>query len=145
MSDFTSAPTAILVCDDSTVERSSLARILREEGYLVHEADDGNVALDALREKRIDLVLLDLNMPQVDGFGVLDYLQEHRKALPVILLSGLPPARIQSGMGRMRIHELPPLLLKPIDPEQLLSVVSLALAGHLSLQGQDRSPPPSSR
>jgi two-component system, chemotaxis family, chemotaxis protein CheY len=138
MNDIPTTTTSVLVCDDSTVERSAVVRLLRGDGYIVHEAADGRAALEALRQKRIDLVVLDLNMPQVDGFGVLDYIQEHRKALPVILLSGLPPARIQSGMGRMRSHELPPLLLKPIDPDQLLSIVSMALSGDLSAEDNSR-------
>src|SRR5688572_24876470 len=122
----------ILLCDDSPVERSSLARWLRSAGYIVHEADDGEVALHKLRDLQLDLVLLDLNMPQVDGFGVLGYLQEHRRALPVIVLSGMQPNRIQNGIHRLPSHELPPLLMKPIDADQLLTMVTFALEGGLS-------------
>ncbi|QOV90001.1 response regulator [Humisphaera borealis] len=125
---------AILLCDDSRQERLALARWLDSRAYQVHQADDGRSALQILRERRVDLVLLDLNMPRVDGFGVLEYLQEHRKALPVILLSGMPPERIQTGISRLTSHALPPLLFKPIDPDQLLSVVELALAGGLNVE-----------
>ena len=123
----------ILLCDDSTFERTAVARWLVSADYHVHEAADGRNALQILRDRKIDLVLLDLNMPQVDGFGVLDYIQEHRRALPVVLLSGMAPERIQVGIARLRSHELPPLLLKPIDPDQLLSIVSLALSGDLDV------------
>jgi len=127
----------ILVCDDSDAERNAITRWLTAADFAVHEAADGQSALRLLREKRIDLVLLDLNMPEVDGFGVLNYLQEHRKALPVILLSGLSPGRIQVGMSRLKSHELPPLLLKPIDPDQMLGVVSMALSGELNRASDD--------
>lgn len=128
---------SILLCDDSNVERSAVARWLATEEYHVHEAVDGRSALRILRDERVDLVLLDLNMPQIDGFGVLDYIQEHRRALPVVLLSGMPPDRIQHGIAKLRSHELPPLLLKPLDPDQLLSVIALGLEGALDVEKQD--------
>ena len=58
-------------------------------------------------------------------------MQEHRRSLPVILLSGMPPHKIQHKMNVLRERELPPLMLKPIDPEQLLGVVELQLSGAL--------------
>ena len=126
----TDAP-AVLLCDDSSTERGSLARILRGEGYDVHEAGDGEVAIRLLKDREMDLVLLDLNMPQVDGFEVLGYMQEHRRALPVILLSGMQPNRIQNGIHKLPSQVLPPLLMKPIDPDQLLTVMEMALSGAL--------------
>lgn len=68
-------------------------------------------------------------MPRPDGFEVLAYLQEHRRSLPVILLSGLSADEIQRTMHRRHQHDLPSLLLKPIDPEQLLQMVELHLSG----------------
>jgi response regulator RpfG family c-di-GMP phosphodiesterase len=70
-------------------------------------------------------------MPEVDGFAVLNYLQEHRKALPVILLTGMEPNEIQKEMSGLQTHELPPLLLKPVDVGQLLEIVDLQLSGQL--------------
>ena len=124
-------PPSLLLCDDSESERAALARLLRGSGYEVQEADNGQTALELLKRREIDLVLLDLNMPQVDGFGVLGYLQEHRQAMPVILLSGMPPDRIQHRIHKLPTPELPPLLLKPIDPDQLLTVIELRLSGEL--------------
>jgi CheY-like chemotaxis protein len=67
----------------------------------------------------------------MDGFSVLTYLQKHRPGLPVILLSGMPLDQIQTKMQRMRTPELPPLFLKPIDPDQLLQMIQLQLSGEL--------------
>ena len=122
---------AVLLCDDSLAERTALARILRSSGYDVHEASDGEAAIVLLKHNEINLVLLDLNMPDVDGFEVLGYLQEHRKSLPVILLSGMPPDRIQPKIHLLPSQELPPLLMKPVDPDQLLDVMELQLNGEL--------------
>lgn len=121
----------VLLCDDSPVERMALAHLLRHEGYEVDEAGDGESALEYLKHRTIDLLLLDLNLPDIDGFGVLAYLQEHRPGLPVILLSGMPLDEIQQEIRRLPKHELPTLLLKPVDPEQLLQMVELGLSGEM--------------
>jgi CheY-like chemotaxis protein len=121
----------ILLCDDSTTERTSLAQILRREGYDVDEAADGAAALTLLKGRGYDLMLLDLQMPGVDGFDVLAYVQQRKADLPVVVLSGLPPEEIGDGLQRLPDHELPPLLLKPIDVRQLFQVIELKLAGEL--------------
>ena len=121
----------ILLCDDSPVERLALAHYLRGQGYAVDEAGDGDAAILHVQHREVDLVLLDLHMPGVDGFAVLRYLQEHRRALPVVLLSGMPLHKIQHKMHELKEPELPPLLIKPVDPEQLLGVVELQLSGEL--------------
>jgi CheY-like chemotaxis protein len=121
----------VLVCDDSAVERRGLAVYLRSAGYEVDETSDGEGAISALKRQRVDLLLLDLQMPGGDGFEVLNYVHEHRQALPVILLTGLPPEQIQDRMEKLKRRELPPLFMKPINPEQLLQVVELQLSGEL--------------
>ena len=121
----------ILLCDDSPVERLALAHFLRGQGYAVDEAGDGDAAILHVQHREVDLVLLDLHMPEVDGFAVLRYLQEHRRALPVVLLSGMPLNKIQHKMHELKEPELPPLLIKPVDPEQLLEVMELQLTGEL--------------
>jgi DNA-binding response OmpR family regulator len=133
----------LLLCDDSNVERHALAHFLRDNGYTVDEATDGNSAILHLKEKPVDLILLDLNMPGSDGFGVLSYLQEHRRSLPVILLSGMPLNKIQHKMHGLPTPELPPLLIKPIDPQQLLGLLELQLSGGLTSTTAAESPTPS--
>src|SRR5262245_54453515 len=88
------ASARLLVADDSTMERTALAQYLRRLGYEVSEADDGRATINHLKNHEIDALLLDLNMPIVDGFDVLGYLQQHRRGLPVVLLSGMPPDQI---------------------------------------------------
>jgi len=121
----------LLVVDDSPVERLALVLYLRNNGYEVDEAGDGRSAVEHLKNSAIDLLLLDLNMPGGDGFDVLTYCQTHRLVLPVVLLSGMPVDDIQHKMHRLPEKELPPLLLKPIDPEQLIQIVELQLSGSI--------------
>src|SRR5215207_5568453 len=113
----------LLLCDDSPIERLALAHYLRAQGYKVDEAGDGSAAVFFLKNRPVDLLLLDLQMPDVDGFDVLNYVHEHRKALPVILLSGMPPDEIQDKINSLHARELPPLLMKPVDPEQVVEIV----------------------
>jgi CheY-like chemotaxis protein len=122
----------LLLCDDSPIERLALAHFLRSHGYQVDEAADGTSALAFLKNRPVDLLLLDLQMPDVNGFDVLNYVSEHRRALPVILLSGMPPDEIQHEITtHLRKPELPPLFMKPVDPEQLVEMVELQLSGEL--------------
>lgn len=125
------AAVRILLCDDSPIERIALTHFLRGYGFKVDEAANGDAAISHLKQHEVDFVLLDLNMPDVDGFGVLTYLQEHRRGLPVILLSGMPLHQIQHKMHDLPTPELPPLLIKPIDPDQLLAMIDLQLSGQM--------------
>ena len=121
----------ILLCDDSPIERLALGHFLRHEGYAVDEVGDGASAIRYLQNRAIDLLLLDLQMPDVDGFDVLAYAQQHLQALPVILLSGMAANEIQHKMSDLPSRELPPLMLKPINTSQLLDLVALQLSGQL--------------
>lgn len=143
--DASPSPFRLLLCDDSGVERKALASFLRNNGFFVDEAADGIAALSHVKQRPVDLVLLDLNMPGSDGFEVLSYLQEHRQWLPVIILSGMPLHKIQHRINRLPTHALPPLMIKPIDCEQLLSLVDLQLSGELPTahHGDGHNPPPS--
>jgi two-component system sensor histidine kinase RpfC len=124
-------PWRLLLCDDSPVERLALAHCLRRAHYEVDEAADGQSALHHLKHRPVDLLVLDLHMPGLDGFDVLRYLQEHRPGLPVILLSGMPVDQIQHRMHELKKHELPTLLIKPIDVGQFLDLVEMQFAGDL--------------
>ena len=125
----------LLLVDDSPVERMALAHLLRGSGYRVDEAGDGESAVAHLKLRPVELLILDLNMPDLDGFGVLTYLQKHRPGLPVILLSGMPLDQIQHKMARLPTPELPPLFIKPVDAERLIQVVELELSGELPEAG----------
>lgn len=77
----------ILVVDDEQNIRDMLAEILTEEGYSVESARDGEEALHAVKRHSPSLVLLDLNMPILDGFGFVKSLAERGIGMPIILMS----------------------------------------------------------
>jgi CheY-like chemotaxis protein len=125
------APSKILVCDDSPIERMALGQFLRNLGHHVDEVSEGNAAIAHVKQKHVDLVLLDLKMSGGDGFSVLSYIQEHHAALPVIVVSGMSVDEIQHKMHTLFRPVLPPLLIKPVDPDQLAQIVALQLSGEL--------------
>jgi len=115
----TPRPSRLLVADDNKVNRLLLCRSLELMGHEVASADNGRTTLDQLRSERFDLLLLDLEMPEVDGFSVL----EQRAAdptlrdVPVIVTSSLegaaPVARcIELGADDYLHKPVNPVLLK---------------------------------
>jgi adenylate cyclase len=124
----------ILVVDDDPLNRRLLTRSLERDGHVVASADDGVRALEALAAEGPDVVLLDILMPGLDGFGVLERMKADPdlRHIPVIMISGveetesivrciemgaddyLPKpfdpvilrARIDAGLNRKRLHEL---------------------------------------
>ena len=79
----------ILVADDDPVGRELIREILESQGYRVIEAGDGSVALSSIQAAQPDLVLLDIQMPVLDGFGVIQALRRERQfqRLPVFALT----------------------------------------------------------
>jgi len=75
-----------MVVDDEEVMLTLLDRILKHEGYEVTTASDGNSALVLMKKRRPDLVILDIMMPGLDGFQVLDLIRR-RYDVPVIMLT----------------------------------------------------------
>ncbi|MDD1507412.1 response regulator [Pseudomonas sp. CNPSo 3701] len=111
-------PTAsLLVCDDSNMARKQLLRALPAEWPVtISQAANGEEALEQLRAAHFDLLLLDLTMPMLDGYGVLAALKAEGRAQKVIVVSG----DVQDEAIR-RVKELGALafLKKPADPELL--------------------------
>ena len=98
----------ILVVDDEPEQRALLRRILEREGYAVVEAENGVAALARLRERAVGLVLLDLMMPEMDGFELVEELrrQEAWRGLPIVVITGrdLTPedrARLSGSVERV--------------------------------------------
>jgi len=81
----------LLVADDNKVNRLLLSRSLEQQGHRVSLAVDGLMAMEMLRSQTFDLLLLDIEMPQMDGFEVLAALKADRglRDLPVIVTSSV--------------------------------------------------------
>jgi CheY-like chemotaxis protein len=82
-------PCPVLVVEDDPVMRELLRRRLEKEGWTVIEAENGRVALKRMTERQPDLILLDLMMPEMDGFQFLDEVRKHEDwhLIPVIVIT----------------------------------------------------------
>jgi two-component system, OmpR family, alkaline phosphatase synthesis response regulator PhoP len=83
--------TKIVVADDDRMFRKAAETTLRRQGYVVTTASDGEEALQLIRSERPDIIVLDLIMPKLQGFDVLQVLKQDSitAAIPVIVLSSL--------------------------------------------------------
>lgn len=108
----------LLVADDNSVDRDLLVRRLRRGGYDVLEAEDGAQALTQIRAEAPDLVLLDVLMPGLNGFQVLDQLKADPKLrqVPVIMLSSWDEA---DSVARCLAAGADDYLPKPVNPQVL--------------------------
>lgn len=79
----------ILICEDEKPIAKALVLKLNHEGFEAEAANDGEEALQILQSKQFDLILLDLIMPRIDGFGVLEKIKELKITTPVIVTSNL--------------------------------------------------------
>ena len=79
------ASNTILVVEDDHNQRALYEEELRDEGYHVLTAADGREALKVVREERPDLVILDINMPVMDGLDTLSQMLEHDSKMPVVI------------------------------------------------------------
>ena len=98
-------PTRVLVVDDDATQRERIRSWLEPQQWLLVEADNGRVALDRLREGVPDVILLDLMMPEMDGFQLVAELQKHPtwRSIPVIVVTARDltvedRARLNSGI-----------------------------------------------
>jgi CheY-like chemotaxis protein len=114
----------ILVADDEAAIRDVLKLHLEKGGYNVVLSENGEEAIDALKCKDISLALTDIRMPGVDGFGVLEYVNKHKRHVPVILLTGY--VDVQTAVEAMKKGSAD-YLTKPIRKSELLSAVDNAL------------------
>jgi two-component system LytT family response regulator len=107
----------VLLVDDERPARQRLRRLLEAQGgvTIVAEAADGRAAVDAIREQQPDLVFLDVQMPRLDGFGVVAELGE---PLPAIVFV---TAFDEYAVKAFEVHALD-YLLKPVAPERLAQV-----------------------
>ena len=113
----------VLVVDDEQDIRDASERILSRIGYQVQKASRGDEALDILKKNSIDIVLLDLKMPGMDGMEILARIRERSTEIQVIVITGY--ATVETAIEAMKqgAYDFIP---KPFEPDQLRIVVNRA-------------------
>lgn len=120
----------ILIVDDEEADRVLTQAILERAGHETFTAEDGEAALRQFLKSGIDIVVTDLQMPDVHGFELITILREFEPPPTVIAVSGTGP--FQLHMAEALGAEL--TIQKPLDPAQLLDAVDRALD-----KGEDES------
>jgi class 3 adenylate cyclase len=126
MPEAKSSPGRLLVVDDNKVNRLLLVRSLEQQGHTVASAENGRLALEMLRSGPYDLVLLDMEMPEMDGFQVLEQLTTDSKLrdMPVIVTSSLEG---QDSVVRCIEMGAEDYLTKPVNPVLLKARINTSL------------------
>jgi two-component system phosphate regulon sensor histidine kinase PhoR len=114
---------SVLVVDDEQDIRDASERILSRVGYHVQKASRGDEALDILNKERVDILLLDLKMPGMDGLEVLERIRKQNTQIQVIVITGY--ATVETAIEAMKqgAYDFIP---KPFEPDQLRIVVNRA-------------------
>lgn len=112
----------VLVVDDSPTVRHNVSGILKQAGYRITEARDGVEAIGQLAEMPTDVIVLDIEMPDLDGLGLLHILKSnpHFAGVPVVVLSSRDTAETRQQAHALGAHAF---LTKPCRSEHLLSAV----------------------
>lgn len=138
----------VLIVEDIPLNRFLLAQQVRQEGCQVIEACDGLQALEKLEEEPVDLILLDMHMPRLDGFGVLERLRadERHASIPVIVVSSVDDTEatvrcIELGAADYLLKPIHPALLRArlrtcLEKKQQMNQL-LELQEHLQQRNQD--------
>lgn len=115
----------ILVVDDEPVARQSLSEILRLEGYAVNSVPNGQAAVEYVRTHPVELVVVDLRMPGMDGLEVIQVVNQISPETEVVLLTAFGTTESAIQALRLRVHDY---LLKPAPPSQVVNSVKKGLA-----------------
>ena len=116
---------SILIVDDEPVARKSLTDILRLEGYSVASSANGQAAVEHVRTNQIDLMIVDLRMPGMDGLEVVQVVNQLAPDVEIVLLTAHASTDTAIQALRLRIHDY---LQKPAPPAQIVASVKKGLA-----------------
>lgn len=111
----------VLIVDDNSDVRLLLVTALRQKSLIVDEAASGREAIEKLRTALYSVILLDLMMPDIDGFGVLEAIHGGLSAQPIVLVVTGASRQLIDQLDSARIHGV---VRKPFDPIEVASLVA---------------------
>jgi CheY-like chemotaxis protein len=111
-------PARVLVVDDDPAIRTLVATALQRNGFFVEAAKDGVDALAQLENGHFDLLVLDLMMPKLDGFGVVDRLYQKGASVPkIMIMTAASPSVLRQVPG----ERVAKIITKPFDLSTLIN------------------------
>lgn len=119
-------PKLIMTADDSASVRQMVSFTLKQNGYDVLEAVDGKDALTKLGSQKVDMLITDLNMPNLDGLGLIRGVRSGsmNKFIPIVMLT---TESQDSKKGEGKAAGATGWIVKPFKPEQLIAVIKKVL------------------
>ena len=115
----------VLIVDDEKVIREGVERSLAGRDYIIAKAESGETGIEMIEQNGYDVVLLDLMMPGIDGFGVLEWIKQNRPAIEVIVITGF--ATVSKAVTAMKEGAFD-FVGKPFTPDYIRIVVERAVA-----------------
>jgi two-component system response regulator HydG len=128
----------LLIVDDDPTFRMSTAALMREDGYEVDEAPDGQAAIEMLKESAFDLILLHLRMPGLNGIGIVEVLRTWGEDAPILMISGFGTVDVAVTALHTGADDF---LTKPVEPDVLSARVEALLARRPSIPSAGAEPP----
>ena len=122
----------ILIVDDEIPIRRFLRTSLSAQGFQVLEAENGKTALDLLRRHQIDLLILDLGLPDMDGLEIIGRLRQSRSTVPILVLSSRGDEEGKVNALDMGADDY---VTKPFGMDELLARVRAALRHKMQSEG----------
>ncbi|MBU2530762.1 MAG: response regulator [Elusimicrobia bacterium] len=126
----------ILIVDDEPDMRLAIRNVLKLRGYEIFEAGDGLAALDIIKKHDINLMLLDIRLPGMDGIEVLERTRKFNRSLPVVMITGYGHIRSAVDVMKIGANEY---LQKPFENTQLVKTVKRFLDDKKNVEDIDVS------
>jgi CheY-like chemotaxis protein len=115
----------VLVAEDNDFVRLQIVKFLKDEGYNVLEAIDGNEAINIVQNESVDITIVDVRMEPVDGFDFIRAVRGMNLPIPVILVTGDNSPDVLEKSGEWGVSAV---LIKPVQKDRLLKAVERSLA-----------------
>ncbi|MGH1384236.1 response regulator [Kordia sp.] len=119
---------SILIVDDNKINRVVTKRILQNKGYQCDVAEDGLEALDILKVNTYDLILMDINMPRIDGIETTKRIRETNKKTPIIALTAVEEDQVKDRIQEAGMNDF---IIKPYDLAEFHQIVLKNLYVHI--------------
>ncbi|MDB5901392.1 MAG: arcB 7, partial [Betaproteobacteria bacterium] len=133
-------PARVLVVDDGAENRELLRLVLGDAGLVIREAENGQVAVERARVERFDVVLMDMQMPVMDGFTATRQLRAEGAAMPILALT----ANAMKGAEKeVMAAGCSGFVTKPLDIDRLMQTLAVLLGGTRTERGDTQSAAPS--
>jgi two-component system, NtrC family, response regulator HydG len=118
----------ILVVDDEAAHRSMIDAVLTPEGYDIYQAEDGQIAVEAVEKQFYDLILMDIRMGRTGGIEALKKIKEISPSIPVVMMTAY--ASVNTAVEALK-SGANDYLIKPVDIEELKILVKKTMGYHL--------------